>query len=140
MDTKECPRCGKTKPLNEFGKSKQSKDKKGCWCLQCCRDVAKIFRTTPEGVYSCLKRRHGLHIKEVIISKEDFIEWYINEPKVCAYCGIPEELIKSVPPMYNRNVKRLTIDCRDNGDKYEEGKLVLACLRCNFTKSNYFTL
>lgn len=139
MDTKECTGCFEVKPLSEFGKSKSTKDGYTYRCLECKRRYAKHHRTTPEGVYSTLMRRHGLNIKEVIISKDNFIDWYVNEPKICAYCDLPEKLIQHIPPMYNRNVIRLTIDCKDNGNKYESGNLVLACLRCNFTKSNYFT-
>ena len=37
---------------------------------------------------------------------------------------------------YNRKCVRLTVDCIENDLGYIKGNLALACLRCNFTKSN----
>lgn len=139
METKQCSKCNQVKPLSDYGKHKNSKDGHAWRCNQCSREHSKKRRSSPDGVYDALKHRHGLKIKTVVISKEDFIAWYEAEPKVCAYCDIPEEYIIKAPSMYNRNITRLTIDCKDNGDRYESGNLALACLRCNFTKSNYFT-
>lgn len=34
---------------------------------------------------------------------------------------------------------RLTVDCKDNYDGYELDNMVLACLRCNYIKSDFLS-
>ena len=75
---------------------------------------------------------------ELKMSREAFIEWYKNEPKTCAYCDIPEELLQKIDDLYNNTTVRLTIDRIDNDGCYEISNLVLACSRCNSIKSDLF--
>ena len=104
MNTKKCTKCGEIKPLSDYGNHKNSKDGHAWRCKQCSHKHSKKRRATPDGVYDGLKHRHGLKLKTVVISRDDFIIWYINEPKICAYCGIPEEYIFKAPSVSNRNV------------------------------------
>ncbi len=61
--TKKCSKCGKDKPLEEFGNSKQSRDGKYSWCLECAR--ANQRRS---------KERHRNDIRQEV------------ETKVCTVC------------------------------------------------------
>jgi len=49
-ETKRCTKCGETKPVSEFWKSKQAKDGLQCWCKQ--GDVARKTPkcATPESI------------------------------------------------------------------------------------------
>ena len=144
---KHCPRCNKYKPLSEFGKSNQTKTRKNCWCLECCREVAKEYRQTPAGIYQNIKgrckynERHDAYNRKhhkFNITKKEFIEWYEKQPKLCAYCDIPEEKLSLLKDSTNKS-KKLNIDRIDNDKGYEIGNMVLSCTRCNYIKSDFFT-
>ena len=138
--SKTCTKCGIEKPLSEFGKNKQAKDGKTYWCLQCKREYNEWFRGTPTGIYNQIRanQRHYKH-KDVVISKEDFLAWYEQEPKFCAYCDIPEDKIHILIEHFSARAIRLTVDCKDNATGYEKGNLVLACGLCNLLKNNFFS-
>ena len=145
--SKICSKCGLEKLLTEFSTNKPSKkDGHNSWCKQCCRDTSKKYSITAVGVYSSLKglqryyRVHRDHrAKPLIISKKDFVEWYDNEPKVCHYCGIPEDLLNKTGDILNSKILRFTIDRKNNNEGYTKDNIVLACNRCNFMKSDYLT-
>jgi Zn finger protein HypA/HybF involved in hydrogenase expression len=144
--TKECTKCGVVKPLTSFSKHRLSHDGHAYQCKECNAKRAKIWRATPEGIYHNIKGRTNFyetnnreHYKPLLISKEDFVTWYKDEPKVCAYCDIPEERLNVIRTWFDRRVKRLAVDCKDNEHGYEVGNIVLACHRCNFIKLNLFT-
>jgi len=145
---KTCTKCGETKPLSEFGKHKQMKDGLSYWCKDCSNKRTKAYRGTPSGIYTSLKGRTKFRRKntkryrtyhDLIISRKDFIEWHENEPKVCVYCDLPEELLNKFFDSYNYIANRLTVDCKDNELGYSVGNLVLACKRCNSIKSDLFS-
>ena len=139
-ELKHCPRCNKDKSLSSFGKSKQNKNGKNGWCLECCREVARKHRLTPAGVYQSIKggaKFYGKH--ECNISQDEFVEWYENEPKICAYCGVPEELLETFLSQYTSRYARFTIDCVIPELGYSKGNLALACDKCNATKNNIFS-
>jgi len=95
----------------------------------------------PVGIYSTIK--DGLTNKKrprkelLKISKEDFVSWYLAQEKICFYCKrtFEETQVDSL----NKKTHRLTIDRVDNTKGYEIGNIVLACLRCNAIKNDYFT-
>ncbi len=97
--------------------------------------------TSPRGIYSIIKsalKDKNNHRKALLkISKEDFVKWYNSQEKICFYCK--RTLGETQTDILNRKVHRLTIDRIDNNKGYEKGNLVLACLRCNAIKNNYFT-
>jgi len=141
--SKRCPRCGETKPLTRFGKNRQTKSNLNSWCKECCRKEAERYRHTPVGIYNQIKSRqiyYNKHnhpaAKPFEIIKAEFVEWYISEPKICAYCDIPEADFIFLKQRYGSRTDRLTVDCIDNSVGYKTGNLVLACERCNFLKSN----
>ena len=48
MQTKRCNKCKKEKPLNEFCKRSDSKDKKAHWCKECVSKWGKEYRQKDE--------------------------------------------------------------------------------------------
>lgn len=138
--SKVCTKCGVEKPLSEFGKSKNTKDGKTVWCLQCKRDYAKQRRKTPAGIYDASKGQWSYRTrKPFTLDKTEFIEWYKNQPKVCAYCGLTWEETQLVDDPILNVSDRLTIDCKDNYKGYTLDNIVLACRRCNNIKNDFFT-
>jgi len=146
MQTKICSKCKKEKPITEFGHHSQTKSGISSHCLQCKRDASARNRKTPAGIYNSIKGRqtwlhlhHDSRAKPFLITKEEFIDWYVNEPKICAYCYLPEEHLTLLAKKYGSRWKRLTVDCKDNDLGYVDGNLVLACDKCNITKNNMLT-
>lgn len=74
-----------------------------------------------------------------ITTAEEFEEWYLNSPKICTYCGLPEDRVKEDAFSRRRNTRRLSIDRKDNSRGYITGNLCLACLGCNAIKSDIFS-
>jgi len=81
-------------------------------------------------------RYNGRRRKALTISKEEFINWFDSAPKVCCYCGIPEERLAGNP---DKKKRKLTVDRKDSSGDYSLGNLCLACFRCNNSKSDFFT-
>lgn len=134
---KTCTKCGVEYPLSEFHNHKGQRDGLSLWCKSCVRIQGKKFRDTPAGKYSQLKGRFNFyHKKNLDISKEDFVEWYENAPKVCVYCDIKEEDLSVWTDNFNSHTLKMTVDCADNIRGYTKGNLVFACERCNATKGN----
>jgi hypothetical protein len=73
-----------------------------------------------------------------LISLSSFVTWWNAQPKQCRYCRLPfKVLCHSSDGMISN--RQPTIDRMDNARGYELDNITLACGRCNFTKSNYFT-
>jgi len=140
VEMKTCTLCGETKPFEEFVKHRQMKDGLSYWCKECTREKARTYRETPAGVYTGLKQRINFwHTKPLIISKEDFIEWYEVQERVCVYCDISEGKLLLLDDAINNTTNKLTIECMENSIGYIGGNLALACRRCNLVKSDLFT-
>lgn len=144
--TKQCTKCGGTFPLSGFGKHRHSPDGHAYQCRECGKKRAALYRATPEGIYNNIKGRATFYknhqpeiYKPMNMTKEDFKSWYVDEVKICAYCDIPEEHIGLIKTRFDKRVKRLSIDCRDNSKGYSRDNLVLACNLCNLIKKNIFT-
>ena len=58
---------------------------------------------------------------------------------MCAYCGVPEELLETFLSQYTSRYARFTIDCVIPELGYSKGNLALACDKCNITKNNMLT-
>ena len=101
------------------------------------------FRTDPGHHYSSLiyrfKNGTGHRKIPVIISREEFIEWYNKQPQRCFYCGITREKMLKIRDSYLQSAKKLGIDRMDDSQPYIKGNLALACHRCNSVKNNFFT-
>ncbi len=104
------------------------------------KEYKKIYQKTPKSIFAQIKCRSkrkntNIHITEIV-----FINWYNNQEKKCYYCNRTLEEIKQNSIETERNKKcRLTIDRKDNNEGYSLDNIVLACNRCNMTKSSYFT-
>jgi len=144
--TKQCTRCGEVLSLSEFGKHRLSPDKHAYQCRSCARERAKIYRLTAEGIYTALKGRavwrrknNVLNPKPFDISKNDFVTWYNSQERKCSYCDISEEDLHLIRDDFDKRIRRLEVDCKDNESGYVNDNLVLACHPCNFFKSCLFT-
>lgn len=140
IKTKHCKKCDRTLPIDQFHKDKKSKGGHAFYCKECCAEYGKRYRKTSKGVFcsskgTCVNRDR----KPFNISKSDYIEWYDSQPRVCEYCGLPEEEIKHIKDKFLKPTKRLTIDCMDNDKGYVKGNLILACRRCNSLKLDFFS-
>jgi len=96
----------------------------------------KFYYQSVPGIWATLVDSAKQRNIKFSITKEDFINWYNNQEKRCYYCKRILESIKQDSLGHNN---RLTIDRKDNNRGYELDNIVLACFRCNSTKSNYFT-
>jgi len=81
---------------------------------------------------------------------DNFIKWYLQEPRVCACCGIEEDFVRkyfyesNINNKMTRNNRRghmLELDKIDNkllniDEKYTEDNCQLLCYPCNNAKSN----
>jgi hypothetical protein len=95
--------------------------------------------STAAGIYACISEgvRHNGRGYKLTITRQEFIDWYNSQEKICFYCKRTH--IEAQADILNRKINRLTIDRIDNDRGYEKGNLALACLRCNAIKNNYFT-
>lgn len=158
MKTKICSKCKKELKINEFNKDRTHKDGFHSRCKSCrliwrrkhkkeLKIKAKIYYNThqekiknsyysPSGVYTALKSRAKQRTIPFNLNKEEFIKWYKKQTQICTYCGRTIEEINKT--QFGRSNK-LTIDRKDNNKGYELNNIVLACMRCNYIKSDYFT-
>ena len=137
---KTCTLCDETKQTSEFGKHKIAKDGLSSWCKECTRERARIYRDTAAGVYTALKGLNKFRNRKAVnISKENFVEWYDSQERVCVYCDLREEDLIYIVDSFNSMTHKLTVDCIENDVAYSDGNLVLACRRCNTVKNDIFT-
>jgi len=145
-NTKPCTKCGQEKPYSAFSKHRLAPDGHAYQCKQCGAKRAKIWRASPEAMYSNIRGRvNYLHrhspkrFKPLVVTKAEFLEWYKSQPKFCVYCDISEADVKIWNAHLNSYVKKLTIECKDNKEGYTLENMALACERCNFIKGNMFS-
>jgi len=96
----------------------------------------KIYYQSIPGIWTMSKFGAKQRNIDFLITKEEFINWYNNQKQECYYCGRSLEELKQDNLGHDN---RLSIDRKDNSKGYTLDNIVLACFRCNFTKSNYFT-
>ncbi|GAG38086.1 unnamed protein product [marine sediment metagenome] len=126
--------------LSEFGKHRLGKDGLNYWCKECNRERTREWSKTASGIYTTLKAQSKFWNRENIdITRQDFIDWYNAQTKQCVYCGIKEQDLHKVGDTHNNKLDRLTIDRKDNERGYSIDNIVLACHRCNGTKSDLFS-
>jgi hypothetical protein len=157
QELKKCTYCKKEYPKTseyffEVYHSKRKKKYLDSRCKDCSRKLSREYRKehaekfrdtqrkwtqTPKGAYKSLKNSTRGHL--VKITQEKFVEWYQSQPRTCFYCGIAEPELQQIKDAYNNKTYRLSIDRVDSTKDYEEGNLVLCCLRCNHIKGDFFT-
>lgn len=65
---KVCTKCQVAKPLEDFSPSKRTKDGLHCWCKQCSKEAARVWRKTkPDQYKRNYERYHAAHagIKQI---------------------------------------------------------------------------
>ena len=99
----------------------------------------KYIKNNPDlWLWNSIRNRCNHNKSKLKITKQSFLDWYNNQKKICEYCKILEsDWLKSKDTL-TRKFYRLQIDRKDNNKGYSLGNIVLACPRCNFTKSNFF--
>ena len=149
MKTKICTKCKKEKTLDQFYKG-IDKDNLTYPCKDCIKiyykenkvkinEYRKIYDLTSKRIYGILKNNTRNRGKELIITEEDFVNWYNNQEKICHYCKRTLEEIKQDIKENKKFKNRLSIDRKDNNKGYTLDNMALACRRCNSIKSDYFT-
>ena len=58
MDVKTCSKCKLDKPINEFGRHPQTKDKLQCRCNQCRKIDKKKYYETNKKVINCKSKKY----------------------------------------------------------------------------------
>ena len=135
--TKACTKCGVVKPHSAFSKHRLSKDGHAYQCKECGNRRAKAWRKTPIGIYTNIKGRENFyHRAELLVSKEDFVEWYNAQPKYCVYCDIPEEKTTIWKKLFNHRSTKLSVDRKDSFGNYVFDNMALCCYLCNTIKNN----
>ena len=130
--TKHCKCCDRDLPLPKFSKHKNTKDGLNFYCRDCISKKGKQHRDSPAGIYATLSSGTRFYTNiPVTITKEDFVEWYEQEPQKCIYCDIPMDKLYLLGEYYNQKHSRLTIDRKCSEVGYAKGNLALACNLCN---------
>ena len=90
--------------------------------------------------YSSIKSRVGYKLDW---SREDFIEWYKNEPQECHYCRTTHDdmvLFYNMQESKRSKTRGRTLEIdRKTDDKYSANNCVLCCYWCNNAKSDVFS-
>jgi 5-methylcytosine-specific restriction endonuclease McrA len=106
-------------------------------CYQTNTDKIKLYNSTAKGIFQRIKIRAKLRKKIFILNEKEFISWYNNQEQKCYYCNRTLEKIKNDTKEKHKSI--LSIDRKDNNEGYKLDNIVLACRRCNYIKSDYFT-
>lgn len=133
---KICTQCKEAKDESQFAKSKRGKNGLRSYCKACeNRYMKNYLNETGAGRFRRLKENALKDGVAITISRDDFVNWFSNQERICFYCHTPLEFIYGRHWQWNG----LTID-RLNPDKgYAPDNIVLACRRCNIIKGYWFT-
>jgi hypothetical protein len=145
---KVCSKCQQPKPIEEFWNSCRYKDGKYPSCKDCQRSNNKRWSEnnkahlqeyhrqrcgTPNRIYTRLNHKMKCSLGE-------FIDWFNLQPQECHYCGVQKhQLPYQCDSQLSRFNLTLSVDRKDNNKGYEIGNMVLACIRCNFIKGDFFS-
>ena len=162
-ELKICKCCKESKAIEEFSRNKTRRDGLQDYCKVCKgkinrnwlqhhrqqfreyqarwyeanREKIRVKRAdyskTPTERYRQIKRRAKIRNIELIITKNDFIQWFNSQKDVCHYCQRP------LTGYENGSPEGLTVDRKDNTRPYELGNVALACMRCNVMKGSWLT-
>lgn len=129
LTTKRCHECKRTLPRDQFYRSKYGY---GVACKECFQNKMKKYQRneTRRKFYGVVAkaRKKGIPCD----TTKELKNWYERQPMTCYYCERP--LGETTHSMSLATLDRLV---PENG--YVEENIVLACLRCNIIKGNWFT-
>lgn len=110
METKKCKECEKDKPLSEFHKHKNSKDKLSYQCKECWNARCKEFRMkNPNKIKLTNKNAYYKKREERIASQKEYS--YKNKEKISQY----GKEYREKNPLYSRkqSLKRFGLSLED---------------------------
>lgn len=117
--TKMCSKCGETKPVRDFPKSKRYRHGVFCWCWDCWREshnrIPRKYKQSPRGRATVANLRF---LALYGITREDVADIALRQGGKCAICESPD--------------RNLHID-HDHESKVVRG---LLCLQCNHAIGN----
>ena len=136
--------------ISKYQKSYYKKNKKQIlarnkkWAL---KNPLKIYKITKahKNKYPLIWRFYNLksRLKQRKIflnfNREEFIIWYLKQKPFCCYCKVSEIEWKKSSDSLSKCFKTLQLDRIIPSKGYILSNLVLACPRCNLTKSDFFT-
>lgn len=93
----------------------------------------KKYGASPAGRYKAIKQNARVRQRVLTITKDNFIRWFVDIPKICEYCGITEKAT------IKKGYGVLEIDRKDNDIGYRIDNITLACRLCNSIKGKYLT-
>ena len=73
----------------------------------------------------------------LIPDRNEFLSWLRLTPKICVYCGIPQEIFERL--FRTKNQLTLSIDRMDNSLGYSVQNCALSCWPCNVVKNQFLT-
>jgi HNH endonuclease len=124
---KFCNDCSATKKIEEFGSSSN--------CKPCGSKRASDWNVKNPGksAYShCNQSSCRIGIP-FTLTKDEFILWYTQAPKVCEYCDIEETISLKIFQ------ERLHIERMNSDLGYTLENITLACFPCNTVKSKFLS-
>lgn len=89
--------------------------------------------------YRALQFRSQAKGMPFLITRDEFSHWYGRQEQRCAYCGLADLVHDDKPFGGGRKSGFFSIDRRDSNLPYVVENMVLACVRCNRLKNNFFT-
>lgn len=105
------------------------------------REQHRIYRSTAAGAWTTFvsRKRKGKH--SFTISKAEFIAWWTETEKVCAYCGINKQQQRLAFERMGRPMRdaELQIDRKDSSRGYSVENICFACRVCNEHKRDFFS-
>jgi hypothetical protein len=89
-------------------------------------------------IYWSLLNRAKRKTFKIKFTLKEFQAWYSKQKQNCTYCGISQQDWVKTKDSLNSWMKRLQLDRKVPGIDYTLDNIVLACPRCNLTKSDFF--
>ena len=120
MDTIKCCLCQEKKNIDDFGKRKDSANKRKYFCKKC--DSKRKRKWESENPEKVKLMAENQKFKKFGITRDDYYLMFKNQNGVCAICNQPETMINKLG-----NTNMLAVDhCHVNN--YVRG---LLCSKCN---------
>jgi hypothetical protein len=116
--TKQCAKCEAWKPLSDYPKHKNTRDRHQPSCRACISKYHHDLYRTPRGNWTVFKSTCRRRNIDVILTYEDFLSLW---QKPCTYCG--------------DDVQTIGLDRVDSSGPYSIDNVVPCCSTCNTAKN-----